>query len=124
VSPSGPQQNRDHPPRTEQPTHHSRPRPDLGATDDLSSLAAALSFPGCTTRLDAAAAPPQLILCHPYVSGPQRITADGFFCWDHPAGLTRFSPRRAPIGQAAAVASVLLSYLIIEHADHQHEGTR
>jgi hypothetical protein len=107
--------------------HRSQPLPDsrLAAISDLSSLAAALSFPGCTTRLDATAAPPRLIICHPYVPRPQHVTAEGdFFCWDHPTGLTRFSLRRVGIGLAAGAASVLLSYVIVEHAEHQQEGAR
>jgi hypothetical protein len=110
-------------------SRHTSPQPspegNLAAISDLSSLAAALCFPGCATRLHATAIPPCLIICHPYVPGPQRITAEGdFFCWAHPAGLTPFSLRRGRIGLAAGAASVLLSYLIIEHAGQQREDAR
>ena len=106
--------------RSTHPHLPSRPTPEdhLAAISDLSSLAAAISFPGCTTRLDATAIPPRLIICHPYLNGPQNITAEGdSFCWDHPTGLTRFSLRHGGINRAAGAASVLLSYLIVEQAE-------
>jgi hypothetical protein len=106
--------------RSTDPHLPSRPSSNghLAAISDLSSLAAAICFPGCTTRLDATAIPPRLIICHPYVDEPQNITAEGdFFCWDHPTGLTRFSLRRGGINRAAGAASMLLSYLIVEQAE-------
>jgi hypothetical protein len=93
------------------------PQDQLAAIGDLSSLAAALCFPGATTRLDAGSTPPRLNLRHPQVAGLQRITAEGdFFCWRLPARRIFFGLRGLPIDMNAGEAAVLLAYLIAGQA--------
>ena len=104
------------------------PRPGRPSSDDdlatiSASLAAAIFFPGCRTRLETTATSPCLVICHPYLREPQGITAEAeFFWWARPGGLSRFSPRGGGISRAAGTVSVLLACLIVEQAGHGEAG--